>query len=425
MPSIKSGPEKGKFIPLPRQFRSWKSRTSAVGKPRSKELKALDLAISDDFRQQDAGGNFLAERDVQSSLLAWQATKEVNDNDNDNDSAWKKSRRNKSGIISDLQTFLNSMGSMGLPQTAAETKAFRFIEIEQQRAIQKLFRKKTLQFRRDSAGGFLNRYEGAQEKLVAVAKHHKELTVMKAKTAYSVGKAVKLVKEGWEIGQKPSPSSDGFGFLEHLPIVSMALAGFNTTVDLYKVTKAIARTKPMIKKSIPDFRKGDPQQAVKAVLRLLNAEIKANGRSAVINFSDLVTRSILTATGVAAVSAPAVGLVKSFVAAAATSYFYVQAKKEIEAANKITCGGCITIKAFETSPVLGAYYVCTQDTSTLIDLSIRELGRPGFMGDAEEIARQIQPVIQKSGELIRGSKIYIKDLKNNKNVIKAAYSKRF
>lgn len=407
MPRISTGPKAGKFIPLPQKFRVWVSKTNVRGRRRSKQLKALDRAISDNFRQQDSS-YFLAEWDIADCLDAWIESKGP---------GWEKNERNRTGIITSLKMSLSE-------RVSVDKEAVRFVEAEQRRAIKKLFWGTTLQFRTDSFGGWITRFDKT-DKLKSACKHHTITTGLK--TGMVVGRANdarKIISNGW--GAAAMKSDGVFKYLDYLPVVSAAVGGAKGTIDVAKVANAIARTKPMIKKNVVNFKKGDAQSAVKAVLQLLDSEIKSNSMSAVMNFSEAIANTILlTAGGGLAIAGPKVtGLVRTFADTAAASYFYIKAKKEIEIANKILISGDVDFRVFEASPVLGAYYVCTQDTSTLINLDFNQIGRLGFIETASHLSEMISPVVVKSGELIRNSNIYIKELKNHKNVIMNSYSQR-
>jgi hypothetical protein len=58
----------------------------------------------------------------------------------------------------------------------------------------------------------------------------------------------------------------------------------------------------------------------------------------------------------------------------------------------IALKGTLDIKIFDTSPLIGAYFVCCAPTSVLMEMILKEFGEAGWMERANEAQRHLDPL---------------------------------
>jgi hypothetical protein len=84
---------------------------------------------------------------------------------------------------------------------------------------------------------------------------------------------------------------------------------------------------------------------------------------------------------------------------------YRRMAREVEAANAALARKDWSVELFNSSPVLGCYFLLMADTSVWINFSVHDIGSPGWMDTVEAMRKRAEPVREKARELIRASKI--------------------
>ena len=83
---------------------------------------------------------------------------------------------------------------------------------------------------------------------------------------------------------------------------------------------------------------------------------------------------------------------------------YAAMVKEMEEENRLLRLGYYNLDPFNTSPLLGCYFLLMADIGTLINYSVWDIGVESWMDPVAEMEERAEPVLDKAHNLIRASK---------------------
>jgi len=422
----------------------WMKDTYSLTNPRSEFLQAVDAAI----KKFETDKSDPAKAAIKTAFDRWRFEQSKQGKD------WKKSVRNDKGACTNLYRALNDLDKRKL--TKEELEAMEFVCRAQAMALQKQFDGKKLQFKATTLVGMAQGVGSRWERFKTGAKSLKEghgtvkdlvsgvKDVKSGVDAFkATGKAgaIATAQTGMsdqfasirtqivEFCKKLCPDIDptkvftalGLGSVEKFatdlaPFVGAISSGGKAIVGWAGVAKT-AWDKHSIEGKRHAIAAGDPEAAFDALLQLLQREIVSKSAKAGVQTAAFTGKTLGVFADGGAVTGPVIGLLETLAEIFQTIVEYVRDYRECNAANEALRLGALNLDLFTTSPILGCYFLCIQDHSTIINFAVADYGTPNFVFDVEALVKKLEPVLERARSYINESRLEIPGLENAKGVV--------
>jgi hypothetical protein len=427
-------------------YEQWKKDTHSLLHKRSDFLVAVDTA----FEAYDKSKSEPAKAALKTAFDRWRFEQSKQGKD------WKQSVRNGKGACTNLHRALNDLDKRRLSKE--EVEAMHFINHAQARALQKQFEGKKLQFKSTTLVGIAQgvgtrweRFKGGAKMLPGAGMKGKSIVtgvqnlhqgVQQLGTAGKQG-AMHAAQSGMgenfamirqkigEFCKTLCPDLDpnqvfaavGLGSVEKFatelaPFLGAVSSGGKAIVGWIGVVKTQWDRHSMEQKRFA-ISPGDPDAAFDALLLLMQREINSKAASAGVKTGAFTGKALGVFLDGGAATGPAIGLLEILAEILQTIVEYVRDYRECEAANKALTLGALNLDLFNTSPVLGCYFLCVQDHSTIINFAVGDYGTPNFVFDAERLIKKIDPVLERARVFIQSSRLEIPGMDKQKGIAEA------
>jgi hypothetical protein len=367
----------------------WKRGTDAgMLKVRSSEFEAIDAALRDYHAHGKTEASFVRLRQTFDNWIRAQQRAGKN---------WNQSERNKNGLVSKLheQIVLVDAGRSVKQMGQDDWEARMALVVAEREALQALFSGRHL--------GFKSAFK------------------TKVRQALSNVKPVgELLKAGREIakgadGVSAQDVADSFSKLHNVPqkmasafgvsadalcsgcanVLNHAVAPAKLLNDLRKLASEGA-DRVTASRSRYAFNPGNADAALSGVIQLIDQELLLIGK-------DMVQHTAATAAQFLG-GGPIVSMANAVVDLIVNHARYVQMIDEMERGNMDLLRRSVGLEVFESSPVLGCYFLLMADTSMWVNFSAHDIGTDGWMRQVESMAHRAEPVRARAREFIRQSK---------------------
>ena len=433
-------------------YEQWLEDTAVFGRSRSDYLKLVDEAIKT-YNMSPSDGTRGA---IKSAFNRWRFDQSRQGK------KWMENARNSKGALTGLHRSLNELDKRNLTQE--ELDAMKFIAHAQAMALQHQFMGKEVQFKSSTLLGLTNRAGEGWQKFKASAGAIKE-SGSKLKDIHDNASALKKGVEsissiGMAATKAAAHQAARFDMSDTFGTIKSQITGFcrvlcpdldpnkvfsalklgsieSFATDLAPVIgalssggKAIAGWVGVVQKAwtackIADTRfaimPGDPEAAFDAVLTLLDREIASATAKATTTTVAFTGKTLGAFLDGGAATGPAVGLMEILADIFQTIFEYVRDYRECSAANEMLRLGELNLELFNVCPVLGCYFLVIQDHSTIINFVVADYGTENWMFDVERLIRKIEPLLNKSGEFIRASRLEIPNMSRAKGIVEKNY----
>jgi hypothetical protein len=404
----------------------WIKQTAAIGRPRSTFLLALDEAI----KSRD-------EKAIKVALDRWIFDQKGQGKN------WRDSVRNKTGAVANLYRAVNT-----LPRTPTkeDRAAMEFIAAEQAKALIKTFTNTRLVFKSDTLLAAVAGNRARLRDITANATRMEKLQTA-GKTASTLKGHVqtgsdliggvtggngpvaaikaKIVEAIRDICPSGVPDMDPDSVMKRIglpgledflktavPIIGAIRSGLKMAQAWADVAKS-ASDRYAASQARYVIAKGDPAAALKAIADLLNRELASNtaaAASATVTFGMQVAGMV---GDMGAATGPAVAAVQAIAEIIQSIYEFVRDWKELNRANELLRLGAFNLQLFETCPLLGCYFLATQDHSTIIAFAITDYGTADWMTDVEAMVKLLGPVLDAARRLVKAAKFELMGVEVN------------
>lgn len=399
------------IMPITISYDEWMRRTASRMRRRSEELKALDEAVR--IRHEPA---------AKAAMIEWIKVHNRGGKD------WHRSVRNSDGVVKVLYDQLGIMGSEvkydNIGQEMDDKLAKAHIRREQRLAKQRLFEGKKLQFKSSFTGVVKRKSKGRVDTIKAAAMTTKNMA-QKANEVRSIAKNIETIIQGLTNTLPPQEASEiitmVFGssaaeFAKNAaPVVGAVTSGGKMVMDWVNVARIVAAQNDMQKREI-SIRKGDPAAAFQSILIILDRNLEKTTADAAIHTTAFAVKTAGVVADAGAATGTITGAVESLALLLNTLVDIVREALEMKAGNEKLRTGDLDVTIFEVCPILGCYYIATQDHSTIMDFDIENMGKDNWQLEAERLKVAIKPVIVKAGQLIAKSRVEIPGMENAKGV---------
>lgn len=422
----------------------WMKDTYSLTNPRSEFLQAVDAAI----KTYETSKGDSAKAAIKTAFDRWRFEQSKQGKD------WKKSVRNDKGACTNLYRALNDLDKRKL--TKEELEAMEFVSRAQALALMKQFEGKKLQFKATTVVGMAQGVGSKWERFKTGAKSLKE----GHGTAKDLVSGVKDIKSGVdafkatgkvgaiassqtamgdqfagirvqivEFCKKLCPDIDptkvfsalGLGTIEKFatdlaPFVGAISSGGKAVMGWAGVAKT-AWDKHSIEGKRHAIAAGDPMAAFDALLVLLQREIVSKSAKAGVQTAAFTGKTLGVFADGGAVTGPVIGLLETLAEIFQTIIEYVRDYRECNAANEALRLGALNFDLFGTSPILGCYFLCVQDHSTIINFAVADYGTTDFVFDVEALVKKLEPVLERSRAYIGDCRLEIPGMENAKGIV--------
>ena len=402
----------------------WMKDTAAFGRPRSKELKAIDDALKAfQVASASAGGSILIQRRaLQQSLDAWKAAQKARGQD------WRSSVRNKLKAVELLDAELGHVivGAGGLNSRGELMLDPK--EIAARKAVAEAVRKNTSMMFNGQKLTVKN-----TKILADINEVRKELSGFKDK-AKEMASGASAASPGGGSAQVTSLLSSLFGeasvaqvqealgpmYTEIVtsvtPFVGAIKSGGSALVNWGKAAKQLYSTHKM-KEAGSSFAPGDPAAAFEAVLTIMNRETKTYATTASVYTVSAGAKAAFTAADFGALSGPLLGAAEQLALLVQKIYLFARDWNEMKDANELLQQGRYDLSLFKVCPLVGCYLLGNSDTFTVINMAVADYGRTGWKFEVEVMVRKAQPVFDKAREVIRESRFEFAGMQGMKGTV--------
>jgi hypothetical protein len=396
------------------EYRAWIEQTKAIGRARSRELRALDEAIRAFHRP---GAMVTKRAAVRAALDAWMSAK---------GSDWKSSVRNRRKAIEQLDQALGHVIRSRV-LNAEEMAALREYKLAQKKTIDALFRGRRLTVKTSAVMGTAKDVTGtmSQVKQSVQTARSGQGAVTRASTSAvhaagsaAVGPGVQQALQRFlldmfrteslaEVQQALGPLYTEF-FAAVTPFLGLAKGGANTVRGWSSAAKQ-AWQRHEARGSRDAFRPGDPLAAFDAVERMMSRELHATMTTATIDTTSFTVDVVLNVTtlGASSIAAPVKGAAEALAKLFHQLFLFARDHREKEAANRLLGAGDIDMRLFETNPLLGAYFLSFAPTSVVLNFALRDFGTMGWTFKVEVLRARADTAIAKARGYVRSARYEI------------------
>ena len=380
-------------------YDDWMKKTYAMGFRRSPEMQAIDQAI-----KNFTGGSFQKRLAVIQAMDTWME-KEKREQPDGN---WRKSRRNKDGII---EITYKEFGGVIRFRTPEEIAAMGVLRRAYADNLRTLFQGKELQVKDSNAAS-----KTTKEDIKS--------------TADELKKAVEVARKGLNQPNKIHDATEFAGKLcggnartilgssfdqvktslgELMPLLGILKGGASLAGKLYTIADNAWMKYRTCENARSSFAPGDPSAALDAVMVCITREMAEAGVDAAMIAAKLaadITAAIVTG-GAGVIAGQITSAANAAGKLAKDLYLFSRDQKEIGPANELIRQEQFDLTLFKASPLLGCYVIACSDWSAVVAMAVSSYGKPGFKVQVEVMKKKADPVILKSGDLVRKSRYEI------------------
>jgi hypothetical protein len=204
------------------------------------------------------------------------------------------------------------------------------------------------------------------------------------------------------------------------PFLGVITAGGTTLWNLKNLIRAEYRTVTSRTHMQRILSVGNPQSAMKAIVRILERERNAEAFSFSVSLGEFAGKLAGTLADGGTATTAAIGLAANVAKLTNIVRIIVRDVLEKNAANALMARRQVTITVFEACPMVGAYYVCCAPTSVLVNQILERWSQGGWMGEVEQnVHDHIEPMRAQARRLIREFRFVIPSLQNVPGVMAA------
>lgn len=344
---------------------------------------------------------------------------------------WQDSDRNKSGAITNLNRAVNVQREL----TTEEREALSVLRRHQVRAVREQFKGKRFTFK--SSAEAMRKRSGAEK----LGKYKKQVELAhKAKDLHNkVGGLITPAKPPSAVVQKMLADlcdgldidvvlkAVGFGssaefITSMVPLIGLAKSGA-AVVTAWGSAAAAKYKSYSVGAAAPAIAAGDPAAAFSALLVLLNREVNSKLAKAGTATAGFGIKALGLLDG-GAVTGPVGGAFEIGAGLVQDIYEYVRDVREMEAANKLIDQDKLDLDLFNTSPLLGCYFLVVQDHSTIMNMALADYATADFVHDAEKLIDRIRPVLAQARQFILLSRMEIAGFEKAKGIAAEKWEKK-
>jgi len=212
------------------------------------------------------------------------------------------------------------------------------------------------------------------------------------------------------------------GFLVRMTPVVNVLVDLQGTIVSGVVLGLAVKGRAAVVAARPVVARGDPMKAFEALEIIVDREVHAAAISLATAATGFTANTVCQAVGLAA-AGPAIAIAQALANLLNVVRQMYRDHTEVERANELLAKGELDFRLFETCPILGCYFLCVQDHSTIISFAVEDYGSEGFALDVERMIARIRPVLEKAASVIRGSRYEIAGFENHKGIALGDFEK--
>ncbi len=430
-------------------YSDWTKKTYSLIHPRSTFLKAVDEAL----KMYDTGRSPANKEALKTAFDRWRFEQSKQGKD------FRKSVRNQKGAVTELYRALNDLDRRNLSDE--ELEAMKYIARMQTMALARQFSQAELRFKSSTlmgvaqgAGSKWQKFKTGAQGVAGGASTAKSVL----KTGQEIGKGMATLQGGGRAAANAAahagmadktgaikgqvvqlcrtlcpeldpdavfravglPAVEQFA-IEMAPFVGAISSGGKAVVGWIGVVHSHWQ-----RSKVEDTRfaiaTGDPEAAFDAVLVLLDREIMSATAKASVKTAAFTGKLLGAFADAGAVTGPVIGLLEIIAQIFQTIVEYVVDYRECQAGTRMLKLGALNLDLFETSPILGCYFIVVQDHSTIINFAVGDYGTPNWMFDVERLMKKVQLVLDKAQHLIHASKLEVAGAERMKGVVVEGYS---
>lgn len=430
-------------------YSEWMKKTYSLVHPRSTFLKSVDEAL----KKYDTARNPTNREALKTAFDRWRFEQSRQGKD------WRKSVRNEKGAVTTLYRALNDLDRRQL--TAEELEAMKYISRMQTTALARQFSQAELRFKASTlvgvaqgVGSNWQKFKTGAQGVAGGASTAKSAV----KAGQEIGKGISTLQSG---GRAAAVTAAKAGMADKTGTIKTQVVQLCRTlcpdldpdavfraVGLPAVEQFAIEMTPFIgaissggkavvgwigvanshwqRSKVADARyaiaAGDPEAAFDAVLVLLDREITSQTVRASVKTGAFTGKLLGAFADAGAVTGPVIGLLEILAQIFQTIVEYVSDYRECRAGTKMLQMGALNLDLFETSPILGCYFIVVQDHSTIINFAVGDYGTPNWMFDVERLVKKVQIVLDKARHLIHNSRLEVAGMERMKGVVVEGYS---
>ena len=202
---------------------------------------------------------------------------------------------------------------------------------------------------------------------------------------------------------------------EVTPLIGILTSGYNSCKNWYAVIQGVHTLY-----KYDDYRltvlPGDPQAAVDAIQEIIQRNLARDTVNASRNTAAFGTKIAGLFADFGTATTTAIGIANSVASIAMTLCSIGMDIKEMIDANKILEDPSqLDLNVFKASSLLGCYLLTCSDTSSVINISLAEIGTPGWMDKVEKLKKKgFDKLIKLAKKEIKSSRLHLDGLKSDK-----------
>lgn len=430
-------------------YNEWMKSTYSLVHPRSSFLKTVDEAL----KKYDSARTPANKEALRTAFDRWRFEQSRQGKD------WRKSVRNEKGAVTTMYRGLSELDRRAL--SAEELEAMKYISRMQATALARQFSQAELRFKSSTLAGVAQgvgsnwqKFRTGASGVASGASTAKGVF----KTGQALGKGIATMDAG---GRAAAAGAARAGMADRTGVIKTQVVQLCRTlcpdldpdavfraVGLPAVEQFAIEMAPFVgaissggkaivgwigvanshwqRSKVADSRyaiaTGDPEAAFDAVLVLLDREIMSETAKASVKTGAFTGKLLGAFADAGAVTGPVIGLLEILAQIFQTIVEYVVDYRECQAGTRMLRIGAMNLELFETSPILGCYFLVGQDHSTIINFAVGDYGTPNWMFDVERLVKKVQLVLEKSRHLIHASRLEVAGAERMKGVVMEGYS---
>lgn len=378
-------------------FVKWKMAiTDSWMSPKSSDLKKLESAMEDWFNNK----NLETKGKIRSAFMQWTSAKP----------SWKNGTRDKTGAMSAIDDFVNTVIHVAAALTELEKKAAQAIDEANQNALAVLFGEVKFQMKTTAVASLLYRLKNLKTKADIIKKLRSAPAEPPSYCADILNAVIgkSLLAQFSEILKNT------------LPFINIVVSSANLADALLTVVLTNS-TKNHIVNNEFAIAPGDPVKALEAVQKLLERKARqaqVGAASAAVGLSGALVSAFTVGT-----AGLVVGFAKSTFDMLEAYHIAGQEAEEFKAGIEAIKNQTLDFTIFEKCPLLGAYFIACSDTSAIINMAVAKYGQLNWQYDVEILVKRMDKLLDASRELIRTSNFELLNLAQNKGrVVNSKYT---
>ncbi len=404
-------------------YELWIKDTASFGRPRSKELKAVDNALNAYKKAElESTGSILNEKKaLQQAMATWKIAQQTKGQD------WKKSIRNKNRAVEKLDGELGHVmvGAGGLNHRgesmidARELLALKIVSEAIKQNTRLMFSGQTLSVRNSKGLADLNGVRTALDTFKVAAKDIKNAATGMGVASPNLNLELQklLASLFGEASANEARAALGPVFSEFLTSVTPFVGALSSGAKAISNWGRAAKTlydKSGMKDAAGSFAPGDPAAAFDAVLQIMTREMNMYATTASVHTVGATAKAAFTVVDFGTLSTTLIGAAESLALVVQKIYLFARDWNEMKAVNTLLTASAIDLTLFKTCPLLGCYLIANSDTSAVINMAVADYGKTNWQLDVETMVKKAKPVFEKARSVIQASRYEIVGMRGMK-----------